>query len=90
MADEPNRPALNPPRRVETRNLLAVRTHDLSLVIGNHAQLLVERNLRQRRTEVPHCAIDRLNRNLANVAGVDDAPLAVGSGALVTDCAYVA
>jgi hypothetical protein len=55
----------------------------LTLVIGDHAVLLVERHARQRRSEVADRAVQLLDRHLAQLAGADHAALAVGSRALV-------
>src|SRR3546814_4827789 len=66
VADEPDRPALDPPGRVYPRHpLVGVLVQHLALVVRDDAVALVERHARQGRTRVPDRAVQRLDRHLA-------------------------
>src|SRR5664279_43832 len=85
VADEADRSALDPACRVDAVHLLVVVIDDLTLAVGNHAAVGVERDAVKRRPEVADSAVQALHRNLAELAGTDYAALAIGLGPLVTE-----
>ena len=83
VADQADRSALDPAGRIHAgHTVVGVLPQRLTLVVRDHAVALVERHARQRRPEVAHGAVDRLDGHLPDLAGADHAALAVGPGAL--------
>ena len=95
VPDEADGAALDPARRVDAVHLarvagLLVAHEHLALVVRDDAAPLVERDAGQRRAEVADGAVHGLHGQLADLAGADDAALAVGRGALPADAADAA
>ena len=72
-----------------TRSFESLLQH-LALAVRDDAVPLVERHAGQRRAEVADGAVQRLDRHLADLAGADDAALAVGTRALVDERGHAA
>src|SRR4051794_15711332 len=91
MPDQAHRSPLDPARGVDARHaLVRVRMQHLAFVVGDDTVALIEGDPRQGRPEVADGTVQRLQRQLADLAGADHATLAVGPGPLPPEAGHPA
>src|SRR5699024_6407837 len=82
VADEPDRPTLDPAGRVDALDVLAVGVEDAALGVGDDTATVVERHVRELGPEVADRPVDGLDGPVVELARALDGAVALERGAL--------